>query len=234
MDGPRRRQEESIGPDRGAVLPKPVAESVELYREPGDTVSSMEDGSGRDPATYERDATSKVADWIEECRPAMVAAALCQGVDGDAAEDMVQRASLAAVSVARKDPERVLAIASPCGWLVRFVKNEARNMVRKRRRRARILRDNALEFVERMSPRDRCGCGVEVRITQVVRAACRVLSDRQFHVICRVLLHGMTDGQVAADLRIARVTARRHRVLATKVLEEAFRPAGKRNGEEAR
>lgn len=75
---------------------------------------------------------------------------------------------------------------------------------------------------------------MEVRITQVVRVACRVLSDRQFHVICRVLLHGMTDGQVAADLRIARVTARRHRVLATKVLEEVFRPAGESNGEEVR
>lgn len=126
MDGPRRRREESIGPDRGAVLPKPVAESVDLSREPGDTVCSMEDGPGRDPATYERDAAPKVAEWIEECRPAMVMAALWQGVDGDAAEDVVQRASLAAVSVARKDPERVLAIASPCAWLVRFVKNERR------------------------------------------------------------------------------------------------------------
>lgn len=147
MDGPRRRREESIGPDRGAVLPKPVAEPVDLSREPGDTVCSMEDGSVRDPATYERDAAPKAAEWIEECRPAMVMAALWQGVDGDAAEDVVQRASLAAVSVARKDPERVLAIASPCAWLVRFVRNEARNMVRKRRRRARIVRDNALELV---------------------------------------------------------------------------------------
>ena len=212
------------GPDRVGAVAERATGSAELPDEQGRAGTSKGDGPLSGPMTEQPDATSRVAEWITRFRPAMVAIAMGQGVDVDTAEDVVQRASMAAISTTTKNPEQVLEIGSPCGWLAMFVKNEARNVVRRRQRRGEILRNNTWEVLEHLLPRNRCSCGVEVRVTQAVRVACQVLSDRQFQVLCRVLLVGMTDEQVAADLRIARPTVRRHRVLASQVLEQALQP----------
>lgn len=220
----KKRRENATDSDRARAVPRRPTGSVELPGGRRKKSTSNGDEPLPWPITEQRDVTSIVADWINGFRPAMVAIAMSQGVDGDTAEDVVQRASMAAISATRKDPKKVLEIASPRGWLATFVKNEARNVVRRRWRRGEILRNDTWEILERLSPRDRCGCGVEVRVTQAVRVACQVLSDRQFQVFCRVLLLGMTDEQVAADLRVARTTARRHRVMASQVMEQALRP----------
>ena len=219
-----KRRENATGAGRARAVPRRPAGSAELSGGRGNMSTSNGDGPLPWPITEQRDVTSIVAEWINGLRPAMVAIAKGQGVDGDTAEDVVQRASMAAISATRKDPKKVLGIASPRGWLATFVKNEARNVVRRRRRRGEILRNNTLDILERLSPRNRCTCRAEVRVTQAVRVACQVLSDRQFQVFCRVLLLGMTDEQVAADLKVARTTVRRHRVLATQALEQALRP----------
>ncbi len=219
-----KRRMSAPGPDRVEDVAERATGSAELPDEQGEAGTSKGDGPLSGRMSEEPDATSTVAEWISRFRPAMVAIAVGQGVDVDTAEDVVQRASIAAVPATRKNPEQVLVIASPCGWLGRFVKNEARNVVRRRQRRGEILRNNTWEVLERLSPRNGCGCGVEVQVTQAVRVACQVLSDRQFQVLCRVLLLGMTDKQVAADLKIARPTARRHRVQASRILEQALQP----------
>ena len=211
------------GPDRVDDVAERATGSAELPGGQGEAGTSKGDGPLSGRTSEKPDATSRVAEWITRFRPAMVAIAMGQGVDVDTAEDVVQRASMAAISATRKSPEQVLVIASPCGWLARFVKYEARNLVRRRQRRSEILGNNAWEILERLSPRNGCGCGV-VQVTQAVRLACQVLSDRQFQVLCRVLLLGMTDKQVAADLKIARPTARRHRVQASRILEQALQP----------
>ena len=219
-----KRQMSAPGPDRVEDVAERAAGSAEFPDELGEAGTPRGDGPLPGRMSEKPDATSKVAEWISRFRPAMVAIAVGRGVDVDTAEDVVQRASMAAISATRKDPEQVPNIASPCGWLDRFVKNETRNVVRRRQRRGEILRNNTWEVLERLSPRNGCGCGVEVQVTQAVRVACQVLSDRQFQVLCRVLLLGMTDEQVAADLRIARPTVRRHRVQASRILEQSLRP----------
>ena len=220
----RKTQVNAPGPDRAIAVPNRATGPAELPDKRGKTGTSQGDGPSSGPMAEQRDATSKIAQWIGRFRPTMVTIAIGQGVDVDAAEDVVQRASMAATIAARKNPKEVLEIASPCGWLAMFVKYEVRNTVRRRKRRGEILRNNTWDVLERLSPHNRCGCGVEVRVTQAVRVACQVLSDRQFQVFCRVLLLGMTDEQVAADLKVARTTVRRHRVLASQVLERALQP----------
>ena len=219
-----KRQMSEPGPDRVGAVAERATGSAEMPDGQGRAGTAKGDGPLSGPMTEQPDATSRVAEWVTRFRPALVTIAMSQGVDVDTAEDVVQRASMAALSATRKNPEQVLEIASPCGWLARFVMYEARNVVRRRQRRGEILRNNTWEVLERLSPRNRCGCSVEVWVTQAVRVACQVLSDRQFQVLCRVLLLGMTDEQVAADLRIARPTVRRHRVRASQILEQALEP----------
>ena len=130
------------GPDRVGAVAERATGSAELPDEQGRAGTSKGDGPLSGPMTEQPDATSRVAEWITRFRPAMVAIAMGQGVDVDTAEDVVQRASMAAISTTTKNPEQVLEIGSPCGWLAMFVKNEARNVVRRRQRRGESLRNN--------------------------------------------------------------------------------------------
>ena len=93
------------GPDRvGAVAERATRIRRSCLDEQGRAGTSKGDGPLSGPMTEQPDATSRVAEWITRFRPAMVAIAMGQGVDVDTAEDVVQRASMAAISTTDEKP----------------------------------------------------------------------------------------------------------------------------------
>ena len=103
---------------------------------------SSRDGRGAGPRCGEG-GEAKVVRWIRRWRKEMLAVAL-RGLDddGDAAEDIVQKAALKVLVIARRKPTMVEEVRDPCAWLVRVTKNMVHDYRRTGSRRERILFEN--------------------------------------------------------------------------------------------
>ena len=84
-----------------------------------------------------------VARWAVECRAAMEGVARRLTGDPDAAEDMAQEVAIEAFKVARADPERLLKVRRPRGWMCGIVRRRTLRWLKKEMRRERLLDENA-------------------------------------------------------------------------------------------
>ena len=154
-------------------------------RSPDDAVS------GSDPERI-------VARWAVECRAAMEAVALLLTGDPDVAEDMAQEAAIEALRVARKDPERVLNVRRPCGWMCVVVLRRTQRWLEKEARRARLLEENEFLVRELLYAKDDASRMVELLVEQVLDMAPDVLTPKQRKVLT-LWLAGRSDAQIAGD-----------------------------------
>ena len=130
--------------------------------------------------------------------------------DGDAAEDIVQKAALKVLVIARRKPTMVEEVRDPCAWLVRVTKNMVHDYRRTGSRRERILFENEEHVRENLFRAVDEGGEVDPRWDEILQVAPRILTLRQLAVVRRVL-DGMEDPEIALDLGLTPVTVRRHR-----------------------
>lgn len=168
--------------------------------------------------TIELRAEAKVVGWLRRWREVMTAAAEPRVGDRDAAEDIVQQASMTALSIARSNPDRVLKIQQPSSWLVRITRNVATGVLRTDARRRRLSKENGGKIRELFPNRD---AEEDPRAERVREAAPRVLTKRQLEV-SGLQLQGMEDDEIARDLGMKPETVRWHRTEAIRRLREHF------------
>ena len=168
--------------------------------------------------------------WVEECWPAMVAVARKQGWDENDAKDIAQEAVLTALGIARREPERLDAVRSPCSWLCGIAWNMGRVAFTKRQRRERILRENPRGIREELYPESDPNGEGETLPEGSSHVFQTVLPPRQREIIRLVLTHDMTDAEVAMRLEISDVTVRWHRNEAIRALKQVLRGKNERGG----
>ena len=149
--------------------------------------------------------------------------------DGDAAEDIVQKAALKVLVIARRKPTKVEEVRDPSAWLVRVTKNMVHDDRRTGNRRKRIFYENEEHVRENLFPALDEGGGVDPGRDEILQVAQGILTPRQLAVVRRVL-DGMEDSEIALDLELTPVTVRRHRGEAIRRLRKEFAPPANSGG----
>lgn len=170
-------------------------------------------------------AEGRVEQWAERYRHVMLRVALGLMARPDDAEDVVQRALVAAVARARRRPQAVMAVRHPRAWLAAITRNVALDTLRKRARRKRIRHRNEAEIREQLVLEPDFGWDADRLSERVSAAAERVLSAKQLRVV-RGMLEGRTDAQISRDEGMARGSVRRLRSEAIRVLRGHFAESG--------
>ncbi len=143
--------------------------------------------------------------------------------DGDAAEDIVQRAALKVLMIARRKPTMVEEVRYPCAWLVRVTKNMVHDARRTENRRELILFENEDHVRETLFPAVDEGGGVDPRRDEILQVAQGILTPRQLAVV-HLMFDGMEDPEIALELGLTPVTMRRHRGEAIRRLQKKLTP----------
>lgn len=184
---------------------------------------SGQDGRGAGPRCGEG-AEAKVVRWVSRWRKLMFAVAL-RGLDddGDAAEDIVQKAAVRALVMARRKPTVVEEVRNPRALLVRVTKNMVHDARRTENRRERILFENEDHVRENLFPAVDAGEGVDPGRDEILQVAQRILTPRQLAVV-HLLFDGMGDPEIALEMGLTPVTVRRHRGEAIRRLQKRLTP----------
>ncbi|MDE0234295.1 MAG: sigma-70 family RNA polymerase sigma factor [Gemmatimonadota bacterium] len=180
------------------------------------------DGLGRKATGAE----AKVEEWVGKWRAGMVKVAADVLGDIDAAEDIAQEAFMKALHIARSDPAAVFALWNPRAWLVKLTRILASGVLRTKRRRHRLRRENADEIRKKLFPDRYAGKEEESRVERVLETAERVLTNRQLEVF-RLAWTGMEEVEIAHELKLSRVTVRRHQTDAIRRLQEHIVSGGR-------
>ena len=143
--------------------------------------------------------------------------------DGDAAEDIVQKAAVRVLVMARRKPTMVEEVRNPRAWLVRVTKNMVHDARRTKNRRARILFENEDHVRENLFPAVDAGEGVDPRRDEILQVAERILTPRQLAVV-HLLFDGMGDPEIALEMGLTPVAVRRHRGEAIRRLQKVDPP----------
>lgn len=137
--------------------------------------------------------------------------------DSDAAEDIVQRARMKVLSRARSSPDYVEKIRKPCAWMAEIARKQAFDVLKTEARRSRLRRENGDAIRANLFPKPAVEREEDMRVERVLEAASRVLTERQLAVFL-LALEGMSDEEIARELRVKRGTVRRHRTAAIRKL----------------
>lgn len=159
-----------------------------------------------------RDSERIVARWAVDCRAAMEGVARRLTSASGVAEDMAQEATIEALKVARADPERVLNVRRPCGWMCGIVRRRTLRWLERTTRRERLIEKNAFSR-EVLYVEEDAKWKVERLVEQVLAIAPDVLTPKQLDVVT-LGLAGRSDATIAAALNMAEATVRVHRAAA--------------------
>lgn len=176
-----------------------------------------------DTPENERTVDTLVA-WVNEYWAAMVAVVRKQGWDEDDAKDIAQEAVVKALVIARREPERLDSVRSPCSWLCGIAWNMGRVALTKRQRREEILRRNGQRVLEELYQEpDQDRSSAAALPPSLSQAVDELLPPRQAEIVWLVLTEGMTDKELADRLKITVATVRWHRNEAIKALRHILR-----------
>lgn len=181
--------------------------------------------ASRRPGLTVSGAEARVGEWARKYWEAMRRIATCVLEDRDAAEDVVQRAFMKALSKARRDPDEVAGVRKPQAWMVKITRNMASDVLKTDARRRLLRRENGDEIREILFPEPDAGSQRDPRAERVLEAAPKVLTTRQFEVFS-LAWEGMKDEEVARELGMKRNTVRWHRMEAIRRLREYFGNGG--------
>lgn len=173
------------------------------------------DRAGREVSTAE----AKVEEWVDRWWEAMTRVAVRLLEDRDAADDVVQRAFMRALSIARTDPKAVKGIRNPSAWLLRITRNLASGVLRTEARRREFRRENGDEIRASLFAEPGAGGERDPRAGRVLKAAPRVLTKRQLEVF-GLAWEGMDDEGIAEELGVKGPTVRWHRAEAIRKLRK--------------
>lgn len=160
-----------------------------------------------DGATPAPDPGRMVARWAVECQTAMEGVARRLTGELGVAEDMAQEATIKALIFARADPQRVLNVLRPCGWMCGIVRHVTLRWLDKETRRERLLGENAFLLREPLYSKEDPDWNVEPLMSKVLDMAAEVLTPRQLDVV-RLMLADRSDAEVAEALDMAEATVR--------------------------
>lgn len=165
-------------------------------------------------------------DWLDRYRRHMVSAAIPFAGGGTAADDIVQLASLEALSRV----EDLTTIGAPAAWLAGVARNVGLRVYRKRNRRARLRKKWARNEDERLADAHRrivlswSVDGIDSRRERVLEAA-QELSEPLREVVV-AMLDDMSDEEIAThcEVSVSTVRVRRHRAI--RAVQQVFRRGG--------
>lgn len=166
-----------------------------------------------------------VGEWVDRYRDTLVMVAMSRVRDGDEAEDVVQDATVTAVTLVQSHPEKLEEIDNPYGWLAAITLNMARNAWSTRCRREGIRRERQSEIREEVFPVPDSEWSVERLAEYTLETAEEILRPKQLAIISG-MLHGKSDGELAREEQIARATVRWHRRRAVRAIREHIKRSG--------
>lgn len=147
--------------------------------------------------------------------PELIGAATPYAGVSTTAEDIVQEVLLAAL----KRRESLTEVISPRAWLIGAVKNLGRSILRKRVRRAMLMKLHAADS----SLDSEAFPLADSRMSRVLSAS-ECLPNSQRGIVRRVLLEGMSTSELSEDLGLPRGTIRVYRHRAVKALRAELGP----------
>ena len=133
---------------------------------------------------------------------------------------MAQEATIKARKVASADPQRVLKLRRPCGWMCGIVRHVTLRWLERETRRERLLGENAFLLRELLYSEEDPDWSVEPLVAKVLDMAPDVLTPRQLDVVS-LMLAGRLDAEIAEALNMAEATVRVHRAAAVRRLRSA-------------
>lgn len=184
-----------------------------------------EDPASRRPGFTVSGAEARVGKWAGKYWEAMTRVATRVLEDRDAAEEVVQRAFMAALSKARRDPDEIAGIRKPRPWMLRITRNMVSDVLETEANRRRLRRENGDDIREILFPEPDAGSERDPRAERVLEAALSVLTKRQLEVFS-LAWEGMKDVEVARELGMKRYTVRWHRMEAVRRFREYFGNGG--------